>query len=234
MKLQHRSRAPTHSSGAAQLTGTVPVGCTTVAGSRVCVCGSASGCEVRLCDPCIRVSRMCVCPGCPRCLTGRTFYTRTEVPYYTEVTTEAPLSHSWPLNTWPECPRNQEEDTHCGCTSASIRCGKSRDVCMCGSRSSPHTHRSPSRGSHMGCHLVAWVVTWSSAALRQPMRLCSRCPPPTVRMCASATASTALSSLLDVSEKYDAFLLDQFGVIHGVCLFTALLATKLWRNVTLA
>ena len=71
------------------------------------------------------------------------------------------------------------------------------------------------------------VLIASSAALRQ-----HRGPPATVRMCASATASTALSSLLDVSEKYDAFLLDQFGVIHGVCLFTALLATKLRRNVT--
>ena len=159
MKLQHRSRAPTLQVLLNLPVGTVPVGCTTVAGSRVCVCGSASGCEVRLCDPCIRVSRMCVCPGCPRCLTGRTFYTRTEVPYYTEVTTEAPLSHSWPLNTWPECPRNQEEDTHCGRSSASIRCGKSRDVCMCFSLAR-HTQISLARISHglslgrMGCHLV--------------------------------------------------------------------------------
>ena len=75
-------------------------------------------------------------------------------------------------------------------------------------------------------HMLAVLIA-SSAALRQ-----HRGPPATVRMCASATASTALSSLLDVSDKYDAFLLDQFGVIHGVCLFTALLATKLRRNVT--
>ena len=76
-------------------------------------------------------------------------------------------------------------------------------------------------------HTMLAVLIASSAALRQ-----HRGPPATVRMCASATASTALSSLLDVSDKYDAFLLDQFGVIHGVCLFTALLATKLRRNVT--
>ena len=81
--------------------------------------------------------------------------------------------------------------------------------------------------THVWPHNMLAVLIASSAALRQ-----HRGPPATVRMCASATASTALSSLLDVSDKYDAFLLDQFGVIHGVCLLTALLATKLRRNVT--
>ena len=104
----------------------------------------------------VSVCPVCACvPAAPGVLglTGRT-YTRTEVPYYTEVTTEAPLSHSWPLNTWPECPRNQEEDTHCGCTSASIRCGKSRDVCMCFSLAR-HTLTDLPRAD------LTWVVTWS-------------------------------------------------------------------------